>query len=61
MPGNGGRGDVGHGAIELDAMNRWPGRTRVAMEEYLRMWKRSCAEIGASQRLPIRVGKLVLG
>jgi hypothetical protein len=44
----------------LGALNRWPGRTGVPMEEYLRLWKKSCAEIGASQRLPIRVRKLLL-
>jgi len=45
----------------LCALNRWPGRTGVAMEEYLRLWKKSCADLGVSQRLPIRVRKLLLG
>ena len=45
----------------LGAMNRWSGRTGVAMEEYVRLWKKSCAEVGASQRLPIRLRKLLFG
>jgi hypothetical protein len=45
----------------LSALNRWRGRTGVPMEEYLRRWKRSCAELGASQRLVVRVRKILLG
>lgn len=45
----------------LGALNRWPARSGVPMEDYLRLWKRSCAELGASQRLPIRLRKLLLG
>jgi hypothetical protein len=49
-------------AVEaLGGLNRWPGRTGVPMEEYLRLWERSCAEIGASGRLVGRVRGLVLG
>ena len=49
-------------AVEgLGALNRWPGRTGVPMEEYLRLWTQSCAEIGASGRLPMRVKQLLLG
>ncbi len=48
-------------AESLGALNRWTGRSGVAMEEYLRQWERSCAEIGASGKLAMRVGRLVLG
>jgi hypothetical protein len=50
------------GCIEgLGALYRWPDANGMPMEEYLRRWKRSCAELGVSQRLPIRVRKLLLG
>jgi hypothetical protein len=45
----------------LGALNRWPERTGVPLEEYLRRWKRSCAELGASQRMPIRLRAMLLG
>jgi hypothetical protein len=49
-------------AVEgLGVLNRWTGRSGVPIEEYLRLWKRSCAELGESQRLPIRVRRLLLG
>lgn len=44
----------------LGALNRWPGRSGVPIEDYLRLWKRSCAEIAASQLLPIRLRSLLL-
>lgn len=48
------------GAVEaLGALNRWPGRTSVPMADYLRLWKRSCAELGLSQRLAMRVRRLL--
>jgi hypothetical protein len=49
------------GVEGLEAMNRWPERTGLPIEDYLRRWKRSCAELGASQRLPIRLRTLLLG
>lgn len=50
------------GGIEgLGALNRWPGRSGVPIEDYLRLWKRSCAEVAASQVLPIRLRRLLLG
>jgi hypothetical protein len=45
----------------LGALNRWPQRTGVPVEDYLSQWKRSCAELGASQRLPIRLRNALLG
>ena len=43
------------------ALNRWPERTGVPFEDYLQRWERSCAELGASPRLPIRLRHLLLG
>jgi hypothetical protein len=36
----------------LGALNRWPGRTRTPIADYLARWEASCAELGASPRLP---------
>jgi len=36
----------------LGALNRWPGRTGVPIEEYFREWEASCAELQASPLLP---------
>ena len=45
-----------HACVEdLGALNRWPARSGVPVEEYLRLWKVSCAEIGASGRLPAQL------
>jgi hypothetical protein len=44
---------------DLGALNRWPARSSVPIEEYLRLWKVSCAEIGASGRLPVRLQNLL--
>ena len=46
---------------DLGALNRWPGRSGVAMEEYLRLWRESCAQIGAAGRLAERVKGSLLG
>jgi len=43
---------------DLGALNRWPGRSGVPIEDYLRLWKVSCAEIGAPGRLPARLQAL---
>jgi hypothetical protein len=43
---------------DLGAVNRWPGRTRVPIEEYLAKWETSCAEIGAPCLLPDRLRQL---
>jgi len=45
----------------LGAVNRWPGRSGVPLEDYLRLWKRSCVELGESPRLPIRLRNRLLG
>ena len=41
----------------LGALNRWPGRTGVPIEEYFREWVASCAELEASPVLPTRLRK----
>jgi hypothetical protein len=45
---------------DLGALNRWPSRSRVPLEEYLTLWGRSCAEVHASGRLPARLRSLLL-
>jgi hypothetical protein len=42
---------------DLRAVNRWPARSEVPVEEYLRLWQTSCAEIGAPGQLPARLAK----
>jgi hypothetical protein len=39
----------------LGALNRWPGRTGIPVDEYLRQWEASCAELQASSLLPTRI------
>jgi hypothetical protein len=39
----------------LGTLNRWPGRSGVAIEEYFREWLASCAELQASPILPARL------
>jgi hypothetical protein len=36
----------------LGALNRWPGRSAVSVNEYLQAWKASCNELNASPTLP---------
>jgi hypothetical protein len=44
---------------DLGAVNRWPQRSAVPVEEYLRLWQASCAEIGAPGRFPVRLQHLL--
>jgi hypothetical protein len=45
--------EVDQACIEdMGALNRWPVRSAIPVEEYLRRWQVSCAEIHASGRLP---------
>jgi hypothetical protein len=37
---------------DLGAANRWPERTAVPIADYLRLWRKSCTELGAPNRLP---------
>jgi hypothetical protein len=43
---------------DLGAVNRWPQRSSVPLEDYLRLWRASCEEIGASGRLPARLQEI---
>ena len=47
------------GIEDLGALNRWPGRTSVSMENYLQLWQASCHEIGASGSFPKRISDLL--
>ena len=40
---------------DLGAVNRWPAQSGVSLEEYLQMWRASCAQIDAPGRLPARL------
>jgi hypothetical protein len=44
---------------DLGAVNRWPARSAVPVEEYLTLWQASCAAIGASGHLPVRLRSLL--
>ena len=44
---------------DLGAVNRWPARTAIQLEEYLRLWEESCIELGTSGRLPLRLRQLL--
>ncbi len=43
----------------LGALNRWPRRTFVPIEDYFRQWQASCAELEASPLLPTRLGEML--
>ena len=43
------------GVEALGALNRWPGRTGVPIEDYFRLWETSCSELSASSELPDRL------
>ena len=43
----------------LGALNRWPDRSGVPIEDYLRQWEASCAELQASPLLPARLRKML--
>jgi hypothetical protein len=47
------------GMADLGAVNRWPARTGVPVEEYLSLWEKSCNEVGAPGRLPVRLRNLL--
>jgi hypothetical protein len=44
---------------DLGAVNRWPLRSGVPVEDYLILWETSCMEIGASGQLPKRLRRLL--
>ena len=43
----------------LGALNRWPGRSGIPIQDYLRQWEASCAELGASSVLPARLREML--
>ena len=43
----------------LGALNRWPGRSGVPLDDYLHLWLASCAELQASSFLPDRLQQLL--
>jgi hypothetical protein len=44
------------GCVEdLGAVNRWSQRSGVPLEDYLRLWRESCAQVGGPGRLPRRL------
>jgi hypothetical protein len=44
---------------DMGALNRWIGRSSVPIEQYMRLWKQSCDEIGAAGWLPKRLVDLL--
>jgi hypothetical protein len=44
---------------DVGAVNRWVERSAVPIERYLRLWDRSCDDIGAAGRLPKRLVALL--
>jgi hypothetical protein len=44
---------------DLGALNRWPGRSGVPLEDYLTLWEQSCAEIGALGELPNQLRRIL--
>ena len=45
---------------DLGALNRWPSRSGVPLENYLTLWNRSCAEVHARGQLPAKLRSLLL-
>jgi hypothetical protein len=44
---------------DLGALNRWPGRSGVALSDYLAKWETSCTELGTPGKLPKGVRDLL--
>ncbi len=40
---------------DMGALNRWPGRSGIPLHDYLNLWGKSCAELNAPGRLPVRL------
>ncbi len=43
----------------LGALNRWPGRSGVPINEYFHQWQASCVELQASPLLPTRLREML--
>jgi hypothetical protein len=51
--------DAERGCVEdLGAVNRWPQRSSAPLEQYVRLWRESCQEIGTPGHLPARVQEI---
>ena len=46
---------------DMGALNRWPGRSGVPLPDYLDLWAKSCAELNAPGRLPVRLKEFLAG
>jgi hypothetical protein len=46
---------------DLGGLNRWPGRSGVPLRDYLALWQKSCADLNAPGRLPVRLRELLAG
>ena len=44
---------------DLGALNRWPSRSGIAIEDYLTQWQTSCSDICAPGRLPKQLRRLL--
>jgi hypothetical protein len=44
---------------DMGALNRWPGRSGVPLHDYFDLWEKSCAELHAPGRLPVRLRALL--
>ena len=44
---------------DMGALNRWEGRSGVPLLNYFDLWQKSCAELHAPGRLPLRLRKLL--
>ena len=44
---------------DLGALNRWPSRSAVPLEDYLKLWATSCTEVHSLGRLPARLRSLL--
>jgi hypothetical protein len=44
---------------DMGALNRWPGRSGVPLHDYLDLWEKSCVELNAPGRLPVRLRGLL--
>ncbi len=44
---------------DMGAVNRWPGRCGIPVEEYLAVWRVSCAQLSAPGALPARLKTLL--
>jgi len=49
------------GIEALGALSRWPPQSGLSLEDYLRLWTQSCAELNASQKLPMRLRERLIG